>query len=221
MFTGLIQEIGLVKRAVREKGVLRLAIEAPKVSRELRVNDSVAVSGVCLTVVALAVPLFEVEVVEETLRKTTLSGWQAGQRVNLEPCVRLSDRLGGHLVQGHVDAVARVAGIRYQQGGVLLTLKLPPPLMKYVIPRGSIAVDGVSLTVARLNDNQVAISLIPHTLEHTTLSDLKPGDAVNIEVDLVGKYVERLFPHQPEPASLAWLHQLGYQDDERDPEPPL
>ncbi len=194
MFTGLIQEIGVIKSAVRKGGLLRLTIEAPEVSQELAVNDSVSVSGVCLTVVQRRDARFEVEAVEETLRKTTLGKLSVGDRVNLEPCVRLADRLGGHLVQGHVDGVGRVTAVQYQQGSVLLSVQIPPALMKYVILHGSIAVDGVSLTVARLKGHQITISLIPHTLEKTTLSELKPGDSVNIEVDLIGKYVESLLP---------------------------
>ncbi len=149
---------------------------------------------------------------EETLRKSTLGGIKRDDTVNLELSLRFSDRMGGHLVQGHVDGVGEVTAVQPQRGGTLLSVKLPDRLMKYVISEGSIAIEGVSLTVARLKGNLVTISLIPHTLKKTTLSELQVGDRVNIEVDLIGKYVENLLS-KPEESRLSeeWLQKMGYE----------
>lgn len=192
MFTGIIEEIGVVKDSQKRQGALVLSIAAQDVINELKVDDSIAIAGVCLTVTELHGSTFQVDAVEETLRKTTLGSIQRGDQVNLEPSLRLSDRMGGHLVQGHVDGVGYVVATQHQQGGKLLSIRLPHHLMKYVISEGSIAVDGVSLTVARLKNDEITLALIPHTLEKTTLSDLKVGDRVNVEVDLIGKYIESL-----------------------------
>jgi len=168
-----------------------LRIAAELVPGDLKIDDSVAVSGVCLTVIAHSAGDFAVEAVQETLKKTTMGQLQRGDKVNLERALRADSRLGGHFVQGHVDGIARVREFVPQAGGKLLSLALPDALLPYVIPRGSIAVDGVSLTIAELQGHVPHIALIPHTLQKTTLGKLKPGDAVNIETDMLGKYVLR------------------------------
>jgi len=195
MFTGLTEEVGVVRSLGKNRAALQIEISAKKVLADLDVDDSISLSGVCLTVTKVTSGSFFVEAVEETLKKTNLHSLQIGHKVNLERCLRFSDRLGGHLVQGHVDSVGRVKTIRPQKGGRLLTIVLPGHVQKYVISEGSIAVDGVSLTVARISGNEIKIALIPHTLEQTTLSGLKVGDSVNLEVDLIGKYVEKLLTH--------------------------
>ncbi|MFQ5602029.1 MAG: riboflavin synthase [bacterium] len=212
MFTGLIEEIGLVKAVQRGANGVLLAINAQEVVRDLTVDASIAVNGVCLTVIEYAETEFKVQAVEETLSKTTVGTLKAGCRINLERALRFSDRLGGHLVQGHVDGVGKVAQVQAQNGGSLLTIAMPENLMKYVIKAGSIAIDGVSLTIARKQDALISIALIPHTLANTTLSDLKPGDAVNIEVDLIGKYVENLLSDSGKSEiTEQWLQQMGYE----------
>ncbi|MEW6510721.1 MAG: riboflavin synthase [Bacteroidota bacterium] len=192
MFTGIIEEAGVIREALSEGGGIRFTIQAPVSSRELHVNDSVSVNGVCQTVVGRSEGTFTVQAVEETLRKTTLQHLGAGKRVNIELPVRLNDRLSGHLVQGHVDCVGTIAAIRELESSRLVTIDFPPAFARYVVPVGSIAVDGVSLTIAERKGSQLTVSIIPHTLAKTTLADLKTGAEVNLEFDVIGKYVESL-----------------------------
>ena len=212
MFTGIITEVGKVRGAARIGGGLRLAIEAPESARELAVGDSVSVSGACQTVVSRTDTGFDVEAVEETLRKTTLGALRAGSGVNLELAVRLNDRLGGHLVQGHVDGVGAVARIAKQTSSWLVTVEFAAQFSRYVVPVGSIALDGISLTVAAVEGNRLTVSLIPHTLEHTTLAGIREGDRINMEFDLIGKYVERLLQGKGggEGLTMEKLTQWGY-----------
>ncbi len=192
MFTGIISEVGSVATVSPMGGGVRISIQAPRSAAELHVGDSVSVSGACQTVVERADKLFTVEAVEETLKKTTLGRLRSGSRVNLELPVRLSDRLGGHLVQGHVDGVGEVRTVTKQATSWLVEVEFPPAFSRYVVPVGSIAVDGISLTVAATEGNRLTVSLIPHTLANTTLSAITRGDRVNLEFDLIGKYVEKL-----------------------------
>jgi len=198
MFTGLVEEIGLIV-AVETRGTSRrLTIQANKILDDTKIDDSICVNGVCLTAVAIAPDSFQVQVVDETLRKTTLGNFRAGQRVNLERSLRPIDRLGGHFVQGHVDGAARVVEFIAQASGKLLVIELPRDLLRYVIPHGAIALDGVSLTVARLEEPCVTMALIPHTLAQTTLGERQPGDRLNVETDMLGKYVERILTARAE-----------------------
>jgi riboflavin synthase len=192
MFTGIVTEIGLVDRLERLGGGVRLTIRAPQTAAGLQVKDSVAVSGVCQTVVGVDGERFRVEAVEETVRKTTLGGLVVGARVNLELPLRLSDRIGGHLVSGHVDCVGTIQEIDPQVSSHLIRIGYPAEYGRYLIPVGSIAVDGISLTVARLEGQSMTISVIPHTYEHTTLGNVKRGAKVNLEFDMVGKYIEKM-----------------------------
>ena len=215
MFTGIIQEIGRVLSATRKGGALQLIVHAPESAKELRLNDSVAMSGVCLTVIERSESTFKVDVVEETLLKTTLGNINVNSKVNLELPVRLSDRLGGHLVQGHVDGKGSVTSIVKQDSSWLVSVEIPNQFCKYVIPVGSITIDGVSLTVASVQGNRVVVSLILHTLARTTLSELREASEVNIEFDLVGKYIERLLTDgsaSPQSTlSTEKLRQWGYE----------
>lgn len=191
MFTGIIQEIGKVAAVVRRAGGIVLTVRAPGSAKELRTDDSVAVNGVCQTVVRCGNESFEVEAVEETLRKTTLGTLGQGDRVNLELALRLGDRLGGHLVQGHVDCVGEVEAVEKRPMGWMVRVGFPEQFSRYIIPVGSIAVDGISLTVAAVERTTFTVAVIPHTLEKTTLADVGAGRRVNLEFDLVGKYIER------------------------------
>jgi riboflavin synthase len=192
MFTGIIQEVGSITGCERFGGGVRLSVRGPRVVRELAVNDSVAVNGVCQTVVSLDGEIFRVEAVEETLRKTTLEDFSAGTPVNLELPLRLSDRLGGHLVQGHVDCVGLISVVVKQSSSWLVAVQFPPEFRRYAIPVGSIAIDGISLTVAKVEGSLLTVSLIPHTLANTTLGNARSGERVNLEFDLVGKYIEQM-----------------------------
>jgi riboflavin synthase len=192
MFTGIVRELGTVVRAVRGGGGLRLEVEAPETAAAAAVGDSVAVGGVCLTAVAAGDGRLAFDAVPETLARTALGDLAEGDAVNLEPALRAGEPLGGHILQGHVDAVGSVRSVEPEGDGRRIWLDVPAGLLRYCVEKGSIAVDGVSLTVAALDDEGLAVALIPHTLAVTTLGALAPGDAVNLEADVLAKYVERL-----------------------------
>ena len=204
MFTGLVEAVGRVASVDEHAGGRRLLVETP-LSAELAQGDSIAVNGVCLTVVGRTPSAFSVDVSPETLRVTTLGEWQAGRRINLERPVRADQRLGGHFVLGHVDAVTEVTAIRPEGDSYWMEFTLPFALKPYFIPKGSVTLDGISLTVASLGERDFGVQIIPHTWSHTTLSDLIPGALVNIEADVLGKYVARMMSLQslPEPVP-AW-----------------
>jgi riboflavin synthase len=189
MFTGLIEETGTVASASPRGGIVALTIHARTVMEGLSIDDSVNVNGVCQTVVKRTNDTFTVQAVKETLRKTTLGSLRAGHTVNLERAILPSARMGGHFVQGHVDGTGTVASIRRNPGDWQIRITLPEAFMKCIIPMGSICIDGVSLTVASVEKNEIMIAVIPHTLDVTTLKNLRPGNDVNVELDMIGKYV--------------------------------
>lgn len=191
MFTGIIREIGTVENVERTAEGARIRVRAG-VADELRGGDSVSVNGVCLTAASSGDGGFTADVMNQTLSVTTLGALDAGGRVNLEPALRAGDPLGGHLVQGHVDAAGRVTSISVDGFARRLGIGLPEHLRRYVAERGSVAIDGVSLTVAALTPEGLEVSLIPETLERTTLGELEEGTEVNVEVDVVARYAERL-----------------------------
>jgi riboflavin synthase len=192
MFTGIVEEVGVVRSVQRRAGVQRTTVDAERVLEGLRVGDSINLSGVCHTAVAFDGSGFIVESVDETLRRSTLGQLRVGARLNLERALRLGDRLGGHLVAGHVDGVGRVIDRTDAPGNVLFRIGLSRDLAPYVAEKGSIAVDGISLTVVSAGELDFSVAIIPHTLAATTLADHRPGDSVNLEVDTVARYVERL-----------------------------
>ena len=192
MFTGIVIEQGKVTRARERRGTLDLEIEAPRLSKEVDVGDSVAVNGVCLTAVKATRRSMRFEAIEETLARSTLGTLKRGGNVNLELAARLSDRLGGHLVQGHVDGLARVVRIEEEDEARRVWFEVPGELLRYLVAKGSVALDGVSLTVVEVGSKTFQVALIPHTLQATTLGKLKVGSIVNVEVDVIAKYVERL-----------------------------
>jgi riboflavin synthase alpha subunit len=191
MFTGIVRERGRVVSAERNGGGVHLRIAAGTTANA-ELGESIAVNGCCLTVTAADGGTLEFDAVPETIARTTLGGLEQGAEVNLEPALRAGEPLGGHFVQGHVDGRARVSAFEPEGDGVRLGLELESGLLRYCVEKGSLAVDGVSLTVAALRDDGVEIALIPFTLEHTTLGALAPGAEVNVEVDLLAKYAERL-----------------------------
>jgi riboflavin synthase len=191
VFTGLVADLGHVARVDRTDGGVRLTVESP-LARELGEGDSVAVNGVCLTAVGICGDRFGADVMHETLRRSSLGDVAEGGRVNLELALRADARLGGHMVQGHIDGVGAVAGVREEGFARVVTIEAAPELLRYVVEKGSIAVDGVSLTVAEVGAASFAVSLIPETLERTNLGAAAPGTPVNLEVDILAKYVEKL-----------------------------
>jgi riboflavin synthase len=191
MFTGLIESQGIVMRVDRVAGGAQFEIYAPEFGRDMALGDSVAVDGACLTIANFARGAFVADVSEETLTKTTLAGARQGTKVNLERALRLSDRLGGHMVTGHVDGIGRLL-LRHPAGNsTIYQFQVPSTLMDYVVPKGSISVDGISLTVAQIRGESFAAAIVPHTEAATTLKDKAIGSAVNVEVDVMAKYVKR------------------------------
>ncbi len=196
MFTGIITEVGVIDNIKKSDGGAVLKIRASQSAKELKIDDSVSINGACQTVVKKTNDSFEVVAVEETLKKTTLGSLTKGEKTNLELAMRLNDRLGGHLVLGHVDCVGKITKIKKLSSSWLVSVKVPSSFSKYIIPVGSIAIDGVSLTVAEQQKDSVVVSIIPHTFENTIFKNKSVNDSVNLEFDLIGKYVERLIGYK-------------------------
>lgn len=215
MFTGLIQSIGTVRSLQRQGDSAQLTIASALVRTDLELGESIAVNGACLTVTAWDRAQFTVDVSPETLKCTTLGTLRPNHAVNLERALRLSDRLGGHLVSGHIDCIARVRS-RYQDHNALrIEFATPTEALRYIVEKGSVAVDGISLTVNHVDQQIFSVAVIPHSLEMTTLKDCREGTAVNIETDLIGRYVERLLTFESTGSSgsklnLDFLAKNGY-----------
>lgn len=212
MFTGLVEDVGTIRAVGRRGNGLELTIRTAIPLHEVAEGDSIAVDGACLTAERFEADAFVAVAGRETLERTTLARARAGRRVHLERALRLGDRLGGHLVQGHVDGLARVQRVQDAAESWLLWLDLPQELVRYVAAKGSLTVDGVSLTVNEVDGSVARLNVVPHTREVTRLGDLTAGDAVNIEVDILAKYVERLLS-APEPGkglSLKTLSENGF-----------
>jgi len=213
MFTGLIEEVGRVQEIVEDNGQRRLTVACSRLARELKKGDSIAVSGVCLTAVDIAGGSFTADLALETWMRTSFSGIGKGSLVNLELPMKADGRFGGHLVQGHVDGTGTVISLEGIQGGddYWLRLEIPQELERYVVFKGSLAVEGISLTIAQVEGRTVTIAIIPHTLEVTNLRSFKPGDKVNLEVDLIAKYVEKMVRGSaPDSISLERLVAEGF-----------
>lgn len=214
MFTGIIETVGVVERLTVAGESGRLRVDVGPLTEGLRLGDSVAVNGACLTAVLIAAPAVEFDVSAETLRITTLGAVARGARVNLERALRVGDRLGGHFVLGHVDAVGTITQLRHAPGQVILEVTAAPEVIGQMIPKGSVAVDGISLTLAALRADRFSVAVIPHTLDNTTLAGRAPGDRVNLELDVIGKYVQRLLersaPAQGGKLSTQFLAEHGF-----------
>ena len=194
MFTGIVTDIGTVRR-VEKRGDTHIEIGTHFIVGEIQIGASVTCAGVCLTVVekgSSADPWFAVTASEETLSKTNLGGWQEGRRLNLERPLRVGDELGGHIVSGHVDGTAEILSIAPEGESIRMTFEVPPDFARFVAPKGSVTLDGVSLTVNNVDGRRFGVNLIPHTLNVTTLGDARVGDRVNFEIDLLARYVARL-----------------------------
>ncbi len=192
MFTGLIEEQGRILNIEREGTNLNIEVQANEVLSDMKLGDSIAIDGVCQTVTKISAKSFWVTAIDETLKLTNFNSYKPEVKVNLERCLKPTDRLGGHIVQGHVDAIGVLKGVVNVDGSYELSIQIPAKLDKYIIHKGSIALNGISLTVAGIEDNIVKVCIIPKTWEVTNLSQMKIGDQINIEVDQIAKYVEKL-----------------------------
>ena len=192
MFTGLVEEIGTVSRVQTGASVCVLTVSAKTVLEDVHIGDSIAVNGACLTVCRTAGSSFSADVMPETMRRTNLGGLRPGSRVNLERAMPADGRFGGHLVSGHIDGTGTVRQLRQEGNAVWVTVAASPAVMRYIAEKGSVAVDGISLTVAAVTQQDFSVSVIPHTAAETTLLSRRPGDAVNLECDIIAKYTEKL-----------------------------
>lgn len=192
MFTGIIEEIGTVRRIERGAAGARLTIGARTVLEGTKLGDSIATNGVCLTVVSMTADSFSADVMAESLRRSSLGALQSGSAVNLERAMPANGRFGGHIVSGHIDGTGTVSSQKREDNAVWVTVRTPASLLRYIVEKGSIAIDGVSLTVAAVDETSFAVSIIPHTGAQTILLDKKTGETVNLECDVIGKYVEKL-----------------------------
>jgi len=196
MFTGLVEEIGRVFSLKKSSQSAVLKVGCQKITEDIKIGDSISVNGVCLTVVSFGKDSVTFDVSAETLRRSNIGILKTNDFVNLERALRFSDRLGGHILQGHVDTITKVVGIKREGTGFLFSFKLPPAYRHLVVEKGSIGIDGISLTIAKLYPDSFSVAVIPHTYENTTLKLKKPGDIVNLEFDIIGKYVEKMLKVQ-------------------------
>lgn len=197
MFTGIVEEVGTLKAIRKGAHSAVLEIQAKVVLEDIHLGDSIAVNGVCLTATSFSPSGFTADVMHETLNRSALSALRPGSRVNLERAMAANGRFGGHIVAGHVDGVGTVRRIEKDDNAIWYTITAGPEILRYVVEKGSITIDGISLTVARVDSDSFAISAIPHTVSVTVLADRKPGDQVNLETDIIGKYVEKLLQTPP------------------------
>lgn len=192
MFTGLIEEIGIISKIERGNRSAQISIKAGKVIEDLKIGDSISTNGACLTVISFNKQGFIVDVMNETMKMTTFSNSKISQQVNLERALRLSDRLGGHMVSGHIDGIATIKSIKKVDIATVLTLEPPIELMQFIINKGSVSLDGISLTVSEISEFNFKVSIIPHTASNTTLLTKKTGDKINLETDMIAKYLQKL-----------------------------
>ncbi|MBE5998216.1 MAG: riboflavin synthase [Eubacteriales bacterium] len=192
MFTGIVEELGVVRRIRKGRASAVLTIAAKKVLEDAKIGDSIAVNGICLTVTGMENGAFTADVMHETLNRTAFARLSTGSRVNLERAMAADGRFGGHIVSGHVDGTGTIINIRRDDNAIWYTILAEPQLLRYIVEKGSITIDGISLTVAEVGPDRFSISAIPHTVAQTVLQDRKKGDSVNLETDIIGKYVEKL-----------------------------
>jgi riboflavin synthase len=204
MFTGIIEEVGRIAGIAKKNGNRRLTVFAPQLTKGLKTGDSIAVSGVCLTALDITSKSFAADLADETWKRTSLSRIKKGALVNLELPMRADGRFGGHIVQGHVDGTGKFLGLDRIRGAndYWLRIEIPPELARYVIFKGSLCIEGISLTVAKIEGTKVTVAIIPHTVKMTNLKSLKPGDPINLEIDMVAKYVEKMMKGESANSSL-------------------
>lgn len=200
MFTGIVEEIGLVENVKKGPASASVTINAPAVTAGTKTGDSIAVNGICLTVTSLAGSTFTADIMHESLNRSSLSDLRRGSRVNLERAMAADGRFGGHIVSGHVDGTGIISAIKEDDNAVWYTVRTSPAIMRYIVEKGSVTIDGVSLTVAAVTEDSFSVSVIPHTRQVTIMGDLRAGDKVNLENDIIGKYVEKFL--KPEETSV-------------------
>lgn len=210
MFTGIVEEVGRVQSIRREPANAVLTIAASKVLEDVHLGDSIAVCGVCLTVTSFTSSAFTADVMHETLNRSSLGALKPGSPVNLERAIPANGRFGGHIVSGHIDGTGRITRIRPDGNAIWYTVSASPSLLRYIVEKGSIAIDGISLTVAQVTGRDFSVSIIPHTQGQTTLSARRVGDTVNLETDCIGKYVEKLLGIPDAGITQAFLARCGY-----------
>lgn len=216
MFTGIVEEMGKVKSIIHGGSSIRLTIECKNLLQDTRQGDSIAVNGICLTVTALGDQCFSADVMPETMRKTNLGTLKLLEKVNLERALKLMDRLGGHIVSGHIDGTGTIIEKKSEDNAIWLTVEAARNILKYIVPKGSVSLDGTSLTIVHVDENSFSVSLIPLTQGVTTLGDRKTGEIVNIECDVIGKYIEKLImgrsdePVKENGLSLEFLKENGF-----------
>ena len=212
MFTVIIKEIGIVNEVSKNKNNIIFGISLKKVIKELKIGSSISVDGVCLTVIKITSTTFFVEAVEETLKRTTLDDLTNGSKVNLETSIKLSEGLEGHIIQGHIDGTGKISNIERHEGSWLYSINVQEDIKEFVVEKGSIAIDGISLTVAKLKDDAIIISIIPFTIKNTTIGEKIVGDKVNVEVDIISKYVKNFLEKKEdkEKITLDWLRNIGF-----------
>lgn len=209
MFTGIIEETGVIRAVQRGAKSAVLTVEAKKILEDVHIGDSIATNGVCLTVTSVRGSCFTADVMNETLRRSSLGDLTPGSRVNLERAMAANGRFGGHIVSGHIDGTGTVVSVRRDDIAVWYTIRTTPQLMRYIVEKGSIAIDGISLTVAAVETDRFSVSIIPHTAQETTLGEKRPGATVNLENDVIGKYVEKLM-QKDSGVTLEFLAQNGF-----------
>ena len=210
MFTGIIEETGIIKSIRTEGRSARITISAEKVLEDMKVGDSINTNGVCLTVTEFSSSAFTIDVMPETMQRTTFAKLRSGSRVNLERALRLTDRLGGHIVSGHIDGTGILEKIREDENAVWLSVSGEPGILRYIVEKGSVAIDGISLTVVKVSQRSFEVSIIPHTQTETAILLKKTGDTVNIECDIIGKYVEKLSSKKSDKVDLNFLGEHGF-----------
>lgn len=210
MFTGIVEEVGVVRRLTVTPNQCELELSASKVLEDTQIGDSIAVNGVCLTVIRMGSDGFTADVMPETLRRSNLGTLKSGFMVNLERAMAADGRFGGHIVAGHIDGTGKILSMQPEGNAVLVTIGAAPELLRYVVEKGSIAIDGISLTVAKVTHSDFTVSLIPHTGEETTLLRHRPGEIVNLETDIIGKYVEKLMQPKLGGVTVELLQENGF-----------
>lgn len=210
MFTGIIEEKGVIENIIQGSVSFKLTIKAEKVLTDLQIGDSVSVNGVCLTATQINKPYFTADVMAETVRRTNLKLLNKGSKVNLERAMQLNGRFGGHIVAGHVDGCGTIVSMVREDNAVWVRVAADADILKYIVEKGSVALDGISLTVAEVRSSDFSVSVIPHTAEHTTLLERKTGDKINIECDMIGKYVEKFTKGRKGGITPEFLAEYGF-----------